>query len=535
MATTFGDTFWDRDSIVIRELIGTRVLNVLPECGRFFDDMDVIDIGKSGFEVGRDGLFKKRYWGSIAGTVRGGQNFNHRAIYGDKTTGLGTSPFFLNALQATGPNPMNSPVPKPFGFTGEIYSGESTVPLTIAQLQLEVTPANIMEQVAPVFEGSAKNIAHFISCHFFTDREVKSRLASIGATGSGATQWAYDNTNKLLSFYPLEKTIMRFVPGMEVDLWDTSGAARINESAGVRIPMWVQGVSHMQNRVVIQIDLGQDLTAAPWTTLLDNTTESITLGDAITWADQNSGQGLKAPYGWHDWIKGGSAAHGTNSKDRILGTAAITTTTDDYLDVINRPFAQSYIKESVGVLTQQDLELYVDEACLALGAYGGDMDTIIMSRGVRHAMWQLDLARSYQTNNRPAKQDDYGLKGGFAITTPSGGTLRGYVSPMIEDGEVLGLKIKNNWKMVTLPNPQGSGSNSQLSPNEGPARQVPIIFKGKMFGYPTDKVPIFNANAEHLDGVHFPAMFRYNFIEEGQVAGMRLSGVTTSRSFSSPA
>lgn len=534
MATTFGDTLMDRDSIVIRELIGTRVMNVLPETGRWFDDMDVIDIGRSGFEVGRDGLYKKRYWGSIAGSVRGGQNFNHRAIYGDKTTGLGTSPFFLHALQATGVNPLLSPVPKPFGFTGELYSGESTVPLTIAQLQLEVTPAVIMDQIAPIFEGAAKNIAHFISCHFFTDREVNHRLATIGGSGSGATQWAYDNTNKLLSFYPLEKTIMRFVPGMEVDLWDTSAAARINESGGARIPMWVKSVSHMQNRVTIQIDPSQDLTAAPWTALLNNSTESLTLGDAITWADQNSGAGLKAPYGWHDWIKGGSLA-GTTAKKRILGSAAITTTTDDYIDVEERPFAQSYIKESVGTLTQQDLELYCDEASLGLSAYGADLDTIIMSRGVRHAMWQLDLARSYQTNNRPAKQDDYGLRGGFAITCPSGGTLRGYVSPMIEDGEVLGLKIKNNWKVVTLPNPQGAGSNSQLSPNEGPSRQVPILFKGKMFGYPTDKVPIMNANAEHLDGVHFPAMFRYNLLPENQIAGLRLSGVTTSRSFSNPA
>jgi hypothetical protein len=536
--TVLADALVARESITIRELIGNRVMNVLPEAGRWFDDMEMIDVGTaSGYEVGRDMLVKRRYMGSIAGTVVGGQNFNNRAIYGDKTTALNNSPFYLHALQMTGPSPLTSPVPKAWGWTGELYSGECTVPLTIGQLRLEATPANIKDQIAPVFEGMAKNIAHFVSCHFFTDREQNNRLATLGGTGAGATQWAYDNTNKTLTFFPLERTIHRFVPGQEVDLWDTSGAARINESGGARIPMWIMSVSHTQNRVKVQIDPAQDLTAAPWTTLLDNTTESIALGDAITWHSQNSGQGLKAPYGWHDWIKAGSAA-GTSAKKRLLGSAAITTTTDDYIDVEDKPFAQSYQRESIGVLNQQDLELYVDEANLALSAYGGSIDCLLFSRGVRHAMWQLDLARSYLTNNRPANQsgnEQYGLKGGFKISTPSGGTIDAYVSPMVEDGECLGLKLKGNWKILTLPNPQGSGSNSQLSPNSSPARSIPIVFKGKLFGFPTDKVPIYNANAENLDGVHFPASFTYQMIPQEQIPGLRLTGISTSRAFSTPA
>lgn len=541
-ASDIADVLMSKESIVIKELIGSRVANVLPECGVFFDDMDTFDIGRaSDYEVGRDGLVKKRFMGSIAGTVRGGNNFNHRAIYGDKTTGQGNAPFYLHALQTTGPNPANSPVPAAWGWTGEMYSGEGTVPLTIGQLQLQATPAVIKEQITPIFEGVAKNTAHYVGVHFFANRERDFRLGTLGASGTGVTQWALDNTEKTLTFYPLERALHRFVPGQEVDLYDGSTSAttladtRLNERAGARIPMYVRAVSHMTGRVTIQIEPSEDLTLAPWTSIQSNTSEtfdSLTVGDYIVWADQLQGLGLKGPYGWRDWIKPGGTGNG---KKRILGTNAITTTVNDYLDVEQKPFAQSYERASIGTLTQQDLELYVDEAALALQAYGGSIDTLIMSRGVRHAMWQLDLARSYQTNNRPASQTDYGLKGGFAITTPSQGTIRGYVSPMIEDGLVLGLKLKSNWKIATMAQPQGGGSNSQLAPYEGPARQIPIAFKGRLFGFPGDRVPIYNATAENLDGVHFPFSFKYNFIPQDQIPGVILSGVTTSRANSSPA
>lgn len=536
--TMLADAFMGKDSIAIRETIGNEVMNVLPEAGRWFDDMDVIDIGRAdGFEVGRDGLIKKRFMGSISGTVRGGQNFNgHRAIYGDKTTALGSAaPFYLSALQTAGPNPLLSPIPAPWGLTMELYSAESTVLLTQAQLQLQMIPAVIKDQISPIFRGMAKNLAHYVSVHFFTDREQGSRLATLGASGTGATEWAYDNTTgvKTLSFYPLERTIMRFIPGQEVDLWDLSGDVRINEVGGVRIPMWVASVSHAKHRVVVAIDPNQDLTAAPWTTL--KTDGTLTTGDYIVWADQKGGSGLKAPYGWHDWIKSGGTDSVTGDHTRLLGTAAITTTANDYIDVNQKPAFQSWEQNSIGTLTQQDLELRLDEAVLAAQAYGNTYDTILFSRGVRHAMWQLDLARSYLTNNRPGSQEDYGLGGGFAVTTPSGGKLRGYVASMLEDGEVLALKLKGNWKITTLPQVQGGSTNSQLSPNEGPAKSIPITFKGKLFGFPTDKVPIYNSSAENLDGVHFPAQMIYNFVPSQQVPGFRLTGVTTVRSFSAPA
>jgi hypothetical protein len=535
------DALMSRDSIAIREEIGKRVMNVLPAHGQWFDDMDVIDVGRaSGFEVGRDGLIKKRFMGSITGSVRGGNNYNHRALYGDKTTALTSAPFYLHALQTTGPNPLLSPVPSPYGQTMELYSYEATVPLTVGQLQLQVLPANIKEQIVPIFDGFAKNQALYTSVHFFTNRELDNRLGTLGSN-SGATGWALDNTNKTLTFYPLEKTTSRFVPGQELDLYDgsTSGTSgsdtRLNERGGIRIPMWVQSVSHMTNTVVIAIDPAEDLTAAPWTSIQNNSTEattSLTVGDYVCWADQNTGAGLKSPYGWRDWFKAGGTG---NANKRLLGSAAITTTANDYIDVEQRPFAQSYRRDSIGTLTQQDLELYLDEAVLALQAYGWGLDSVIMSRGIKHAMWQLDLARSYLVNNRPSTQENYGLAGGFAITTPSGGKLRGYVSPMIEDGVIVAGKFKNNWKVMTLPNPQGGGSNSQLSPDSGPSRSIPVIFKGKLFGYPTDKVPIINAGGEHLDGVQFPCMARYNFMPQEQIPGLVLTGVSTSRAYSSPA
>lgn len=523
-----GEVLMRREGLVIREMLGTRVVNILPQCGQWFDDMDVIDIGRAeGYQIGRGGLIKKRFMGAISGVVESGANYGHRGLYGEGVTNLGSAAFYLHSLATGSPNPRLSPVPRAYGMAMELFSFEFTVPLTLGQLTLEALPAVIKEQIAPIFDGTAKNIALYAGVHFFTNREAGNRLSTMDSP-------ALDNaaTAKTLTFQSRERVACRFVDGQSVDIY-TSTNTRVNERNGERIPCWVRSVDHMLNVIVIQIEPGEDLSAPPWNVSLTN--------GYVTWANDNTGMPghLRTPYGWRDWIKVGGP---TDAENRLLGSAAITTTpddvgqgTDNFIDIRQRPWARSWTRHNVGTLTQQDLELYLDEAILALKNYGFEIDTIIFSRGVRHAMWQLDLARSYLVNQRPSTQTDYGLKGGFAITTPSGGTLRGYQSPMLEDGLVLGLKLRNNWKIITVPNPQGaSASEDRMLPKEGLGRRIPVYFKGTLLGFPSPKVPVMSANSEFLNAVHFPGVGRYNIVEDSQIPGVLLSGVQTVRAFSVP-
>src|SRR5262249_55094947 len=160
--------------------------------------------------------------------------------------------------------------------------------------------------------------------------------------------------------------------------------------------------------------------------------------------------------------------------------------------------------------------LFVDEAALSLGAYGGSLDTILFCRGVRHSMYQFDLSKSYLVNTRPAQQSNYGWGGGVALGTPNGGVLKGSVAPMLAGGEVLGLKLKGNWKITTKPTPSGGGSAGQIEPKDAPARQIPTVFKGPLWGFNSPRVPILNANGEYVDGVQYPAYAVYNMVPENQ-------------------
>lgn len=556
MTATISDIF-TQQSHTLREEIGSAAYEFMPEIGgSFFADMMMSDIDVvNGSVIGRDWLIKRRFYGGYAGIVRGGNTSGNLAIYGDQGKIFGSATAASQARQnlgllwrglssgVSGPsafvNPLEAPNPRPFGLTTRLYSVDTALPLSLSLLQLEALPANIKQEVAPVMRGWAKNIAHVIVNSFFQDRSQQMRLASVGpSTGDGA--YSTDSTQKTLTFYPVEKATHRFAVGMAVDVF--TGTTRINQKGSGtstnpdhRVRCFVQDVDHWSNKVVLVFDPSEvsvDGTAITFANMVGasnaNIGESAFVVYANTYGAYQSGGSASFGgwYSWSDWLK---------NSGNLLGTEAITTNSNDYIDVGAQSQFKSGLYSSVGALNEVNMVGMLENVERSLDPWGYFIDTIIASSGTLLSVFDQTLAAlriNVPRTGQVASMNNMGLADGLVYTTPSGRRYRIYESRMLQDGYMVGFRKSGNWEMVVPPNATGTTRTGL----EGLPRQIPLqFFMDALTGGAGNRFPL----TVNTGGVNLPTEYTgiFGFIRcqlqpKEQIPGCVWTGVNTTRYFS---
>jgi hypothetical protein len=557
MALTVGDLF-TRESAVIKEDIGNVAMELMPEIGgSFFADMMLNDMDVSSDGIGRDYLIKKRFYGGLAGKIRGGNVSQHWGwkgdsgkVFGDSTKSAAARDIQLlwrglnTAGSVTGPqvgaNPLEGPNPRGYGLTSKMYSSDVALAMSLSLLRANANKNVIKDQVSPLLKGFAKNIAlHYINS-FFVDPANSGRLCSLPTSG-----WTWDDTNRTLTFSPTEQVTHRLMKGVSVDIFKTSGGTvRYNQADGSsayhlptkRVRCFVLNVDHWSNEITLIFDpeeVAVDGSAGTYATYKAAAVAAIASGlfliPADTYGDPAGGSSYSFStwYGWRHWLV---------NTGNVLGSDATTTTEDDFIPVDSAQQFKSGSFTSVGALNETKMIGHLMNAERALDPWGYFIDTIISSEGVLLNVFDQTLSRervNYGRNGAIASFGNLGLKNGLVFTTPSGRSYRIYESRFVEDGNMIGLRRSGNWEIKVPPAGQGITRGGTIPDLP---RQIPIDFYiGALSGGAMQRLPLTAASG----GVNLPTEFSAIFgtitsqlMPKEQIPGCVWSGVSTTRYYS---
>lgn len=531
-AITIADCLTDRESIVIREEIGSDVTMVMPSLEPWFRDM-ILGSARAGVEfetnfagkLGRSLLMKKRFSGSLTGVIRGGQQSDFFTAAGDLTTDHGNTHYRLAPTQ-TWPDPTPGAVAAKYGFTSTIYGVDTNLLIELGMLQLEATPANIAEHLTPLVRGFGRNIAYFFANSWHADPANQYRLCGLGPA-SGDYAYSVDTTNKRITFTPSNFCSHKFAQGMQVDLF-SDATTRKNEASTVRIVTTVDDVDDWSGQVTLQID-PSDSTFATW---------SGQLGDNayVKHADTyDSTWGHRGFYSWKNFaVWGGSA----NADNRILRDQAITTTSNDYLDIRTHSWCRSGYHSGVGALTERRMMGILENARNAMLRWGHSLDTGVMSRGIINNIFETYQAR---------EQFERGATPGSPVTMQTLGRFNGLryryedmvldleVSQFMDLGQCVFFRRQGNWALITPPSPAGVQRNGIIQDEElDPV--IPLEFPmGAIAKNSNPWVPyskVVNSVPLPTQYTMLPGQIKAQFMPIEQIPMLVLDGVSTSLTWS---
>lgn len=534
----------------IQELIGTTAMEVVPTQEAIFKDMILSSMGvMPASEIGRDMLIKRRFYGSYAGVMRGGAQTNNVALYGDNqlplgatgstTADAGAGAQNLSILQAgtAVPNALESAVGLPYGLTSRLYSQDGNFPIPLAMLEADAMAANIREHVASLIRGVGENLSNWMANSFFADSANQYRLCTLPATLSAAAASGanIDTTHYTIRFAPVEKNAGKVAAGMQVDIVDSSGNVKnVNDAGTYRARLFVQSSNPATNEITLVATTGTkagegDTTAtfATWATaaaLQGCNLVYANTGSALTTA---SFQGM---YGWRDWMKFSALPSDAAADRRLLGSNAITTDSNDFIDVSMRPEFRSMKFSSVGALTQSKLLAHFETIHAEFDRFGHLIDTLMAAPGIWLNVFDGTLpATRYVQQNAPKVSNlmSLGLEDGFEINA-YGRIYKGYTSRRLEDGLILGMRRQNNWEMVVPPDPRGTTRQAQGLM----AGKVPVVFVMPALGMPGPAFPILDPTTGRPTYIcQYPFYVRCQFQPRKQVRGVLWSGVNSTRIF----
>jgi hypothetical protein len=500
-------TLFGEQSARIQEILNKNIEVFLPALDPAWRDTTVTSqgVGQASL-IGRDMKILKIYMGSMAGVFEGGANANF-TLLGDTVSNVGDK-MQRQSITQTWPDATDGAMARPYRLGIQMKAMVSNLLVTLGEMQAEATPAFIGEVLAPKLEGHARLIAHTLCNYWYMQDNANFKIGTISSIANLAF-----STDTTFNFIPSELNIDRYAVGMRIDIYDTTGATRRNESGGTRTSAYVTAVDEISNRVFVRV-VGQNLTG------------SIVNTDTIRFA--NSGASSPAGFGIagiNSWLR---YASGSGDDAFLLGADRDTS---NAINVNTHPEFKSYYKSSVGTLTEHKLRQYLRGFHRAKEKYGQYIDCLIASDGVwlnyeAQKIGQYMLDRT----NRLSSLTSEGSQEGFKFTF-DGRTYTGYTSNYVESGTVYGLrKGGSNWKKYVPPSPKGTQKFDKAE------SFIPFEFVAPALGYSSVKVPITKASASGTslvtEGAQMPGMLRMQLVPD-QPAGMRLDGVTEDRQYGS--
>jgi len=492
-------SLFNQQSLRIQEILNKNIEVFLPALDPAWRDTTVSSQGVGSANlIGRDMKVIKTYMGSMAGVLEMADSRNNFVLYGDNTVTNIADKLQTQGLTNTWPDATEGPMARPYQLGIGMKAMVSNLLVTLGEMQAEATPAFIGEILAPKLEGHARLIAHTLCNYWYIADNTNFTLGSTGVSITPAFTAAAGSVPAFttFTFSPSDLNTDRYAVGMRVDVWNSSTTTRINESGSNRLNAFVTRVDEVKNEVIVQVVNLNFTTAGIYT---------------FTYAN-GKGTGIA---GINSWIK---------NSGNLLGPDADSDTTKQ-INVNTHPEFKSYIKGSVGTLTEHKLRQYLRGYHRAKEKYGQYIDCLIASDGVwlnyeSQKIGQYMLDRT----NRLSSVTNEGSQEGFKFTF-DGRTYTGYTSNYIEAGTVYGIrKGGTNWKKYVPPSPKGTQKFDKAE------AFIPFEFIAPALGYSTIKVPITKAatgsgNSLLTEGAQMPGMLRMQLVPD-QPSGIKLTGVT---------
>ena len=526
MATT--GSIFDTEATRIEEVLSKSIDTILPTMDPAWKDTFVTSQGVGAVsEFSKDMQVNKLYRGGFTGVIENAEPQGDWPIYGEAGSTIG-SKMRLQSVSKTFPDPLDGAKAATYKLTVPMRALYTNLALSLGEMQMDATPAVVDQVIAPTLQGFAQNLSHTLCNYWYVSQNDSYMLDSVVSRTTPAEVPASEAASAQVTctITLTGKLTDRFAVGQRVDIMSAAGDDRRNsagnDNTGARISCWVNKVDDVAGTIEI---ISNDISAgdggdANWMT-------DIVATDRIVYANSglvNAGEtnsGFTGIAGINSWLKNGSDA----ATGQLLGTEAVGTGT---INVDTHPEFKSFVKGSVGVLTEHKLRKYLRRFHVAKGRYGQTIDCLIASDGVwlnyeaqKIGQYQID-----RTNNLSSLNHE-GSDGGFAFHF-EGRTYKGYTSNYVDEGVVYGLKKGgNNWKRYVPPDYSGLQKMGE-APSHVPFRfVVPALTGGS-----SSKWPILSGtgNSRLTEGVQMPGMLRMQLIPD-QPAGMKLTGCTVDREF----
>tara|TARA_Y100000310_G_scaffold132208_1_gene131268 strand:+ start:2500 stop:4104 length:1605 start_codon:yes stop_codon:yes gene_type:complete len=511
----------------IEEVINKNIEIFLPGLDPIWRDIISTSQGVGPADaLGRDLKIIKVFMGSMAGVLEQGKPRNDLSLYGDDTDQHGSRLYTQN-LNQTWPSPLDGPNAMPFRLGIGMRSMMSNIMFTLGEMQAEATPAMIGEIIAPKLEGFARNISHTLCNYWYLNQADNYRLSTITSkTASGSVTGGYEVT-----FTPGNGAVDRYYIGQRLDVYDSSGTDRMNDSVAAggaqalstRLSVYVSSVDELKGTVTIFSVTDPDTNdASNWNG------GAIANAQIVVYANSDHGLGGSNAFsgfaGVNSWLKSGAT---TNANTRYL--LGDDRDTENVIDCSTTPEFKSFTKGSVGVLTEHKLRQYLRRFHAAKNKYGQYIDCLIASDGVWLNYESTKIGREIlDRTGKLSSVTNEGSNEGFKFTF-DGRSYTGYTSTYVEDNTVYGVrKGGNNWKKYIPPSVTGTSKFAK-------AGNAPFEFiAGALTGTGSNKLPIYDSSGSQTlvtEGVQMPGQMRMQLVPD-QPAGLKLTGVTQDKLYS---
>lgn len=519
----------------VREIINGNMEIIMPTLDPAWRDTMITSQGViASSELGRDMVGIKSYKGGLTGVIENGWSRGDFTMYGDQAEAVG-SKLYTQSATRTWPNALEGPNPKPFRMKYHLRTMLTNLAMSMGEMTMDATEANINEFLAPKLEQFAHNLSHTICNYWYMSQNAGYSLDRI-ASGTGSI--TYSNSNKTATFALKNQCYDRFQVGQRLDLYSylnfgASTSSRLNETGGTRLKVFCTAVDGLKGTVSVTCEtalnvsglLGSsgDVTAAqePYITYA-NSFSSTKFGFG---GGSSQGAFFTGIAGINSWLKTGGAASGMSDDTLLLGAEADQT---DQISVQTHPEFKSFGKAVNGTLTEHGLRRYLSRFNHAKRPLGQSIDCLIASEGVWLNYESNKIGREWlDRTGRLSSVNKEGSEEGMTFSF-EGRTYKGYTSMYIESGTLYGIKKGNkNWKRVVPPSIQGA---TKL---KGAQSFLPFQFvMGALTGTSNPKWPILTNNGASItDAVQLPGVLHMQLVPD-QPAGMKLTGLTEDRTYS---
>lgn len=532
MPASVGSLF-ELGSSTIREIINGDMEVIMPTLDVAWRDTFVTSQGVlPPSQLGRDMVAIRTFKGGLTGVIDAGWPRKDFTLYGDQSAAVG-SKLYLNSATQTWPDALEGPNPKPYRLKIHLRTILTNLAMTLGEMTLDATEANINEYIAPKLELFAHNLSHTLCNYWYMSQNAGY---SLDRPAAGATAVTLSNSNKTGTFALTNQCYDRFQVGQRLDLWSYSSfggssSTRFNETGGVRLKVFCTAVDPLKGTISITAESSLVTMGFTDSNGLITSSQEPYITYANTFSSTKFGFGggssqgafFTGIAGINSWLKTGSVATSGMIDDTLLLGAEADQT--DQISVSTHPEFKSFGKASVGTLTEHKLRQYLARFHHAKKPIGQTIDCLIASEGVWLHYESQKIGREIlDRTGRLSSLNNEGSEEGMTFTF-EGRKYKGYTSTYIESGVMYGIKKGGkNWKRLVPPTPKGTTKLKEAD------SFLPFNFvMGALTGTQNPRWPILTNNgASVTDAVQLPGFMHMQLVPD-QPAGMKLTGLTEDR------
>lgn len=527
-------SLYSTHSARIEEIISKSIGMFMPALSPVWRNTIVTNqgVGKAS-EFGRDWKIIKVFMGSLAGVIDQGGPLNDFPLYGDNQDTLLGSKVHLKNVNQVFPDAFDGPNASPFTLGIPMRSMVTNLPVTLGELQADVTSAFIGQVMAPKMEGFAKNLALMLCNYFYLSQNDYYRISYLGGgSGTGWDKTVATNAELMVDTTYSNYACERFFVGQRVQFYDSTGATlRQTTAMGADTVFIVVRVDPTAGKVWFR----------PADGTADVNTASFADDDVIVFAKSKGSSTTPyaaSPYftgiaGINSWLK-----TGTGSNDNYLLGAERDTS--NAIDVTEHPEFKSLLhNNSSDPLTELTLKKVLRRWHVAKAMHGHEIDCFLASDGVwlEYEKQLVGRQREERRNKLATLRKGQGSDNGDfdqadILFTMDGRTYSGYTDPFVESGTVYGIKKGGgNWKRYSPPDA------SRLKKAANIPDWIPFRFVASaLTGTDTNQMPVYSTSTNNrtlpTEGAQMPGMLRMQLIPD-QPTGIKITNVAEDRLYAS--